>query len=398
MKENPETDPDELLPIVPPAYHWEFSYAAERLSAEAVISVLGKARELLKKYEILKLAPPAGTSWKKLRDWLDARIKKAWAEKAVYPGLGAVLESFGLRYGADIAEALLKKANETDNPWESVKASLGDYDSFKKLLPENLKPLLRLRDERRKRLVTEEKLANAADSLEAGSKFWELVCRLNLSIDQADLIMKAYAGERLPRDCSPFLTRLGRTRGKEFEKEALENPYILYEETRLLPDWYKIDLDQIDLALFPPEDMREKIFANAEFELVEDPDDKRRLRALATRVLESEAGRGHTLVPLKDLICKANEYRAGDPLVNIGIDTGERAFKRHEKFFSKLFEPTEIALIDENGKEETTTALRLRRYAETGGIIREFVNSRIEKRSLGAKKKDWLQKTREGLF
>lgn len=397
LNEHPEVDPDDLLLIVPMAYRQEFSYAAERLSSEAVISVLNKAKALLEKYEELGFAPPRGTSWNKQRKWLAARIKKAWEEREIYPGLGAVLEAFGLRYGADIARALLKKARDADNPWESVKESLGDFDCFKKLLPKNLKPILKLRDAKNRRLFTEEKLANAAESLAEGSNFWELVCRLNLSAERADLIKRAREDERLPRDCSPCLTRLGRSRGEELEREVLENPYILYEETRLLPDKYKIDLDQIDLAMFPPDYIREKIFANAGFDVVEDPDDKRRLRALATSALEEEAARGNTLFPLKDLIEKANARGAEDSLADIGIEAGARAFKRHEKFFSELFEQTEIALIDENDKEEATTAARLRRYAETGAVIRDFVDSRTESGSLRAKKKDWVKKTLEGL-
>ncbi|MDE5833830.1 MAG: AAA family ATPase [Desulfovibrio sp.] len=397
LKSHPEVDPDELLLIVPDAYTLEFSYAAERVSSEGAIVTLGKAKALLRKYEELKFAPPAGTSWKKLLRWLDARIKKAWEEREIYPGLGAVLEAYGLRYGADIARALLEKTRETENPWQSVIEKLDDFDEFKTLLPKYLKPLLKLKDENNKRFVTEEKLANIADTLKKGSKFWELISRLNLTVDQARLIKTAYEGAKLPRDCSPSLTRFGKLRGENLIKEVIANPYSLCEETRLLPDWYKIDLDQIDLAMFPPEYIAEKIFANAGFEPIEYPDDKRRLRALATSILENEAARGHTLCLLSDVIEKANAYRAGDSPVDIAIEAGKQSFARHREFFTTLFDQTEIALVDEKDDEENAIALRLRRYAETGQVIREFVESRQARGRISPKGTDWARAFREAL-
>lgn len=400
LTSNPTVDPDELLLIVPDAYRWEFSYAAERISSESVIVVLGKAIELLKKYEELKFAPPAGTSWKKLVTWLQARLKKAWLEREIYPGLGAVLEALGVRYGADIAKILWKEAKDSQASWQGVTDNLGDVKALKKLLPEKLKPVLKLKDDRGKFLITPDTLANAADSLadnlDENRNFWELVSRIPLSFDQAQFIAIAYEG-KLPWGCSRYLTRLGELNGRVLGNAVLENPYTLYEETRLLPDNYKISLQQIDLAMFPPDYIAENIFDDAKFERIEYPDDKRRLRALITNILEDEASRGHTLFLLNDVIEKVNSYRVDSSPIDIAADVKKKNFERHREFFSQLFIEKEITLYDENNEPKTVTALQLQRYAEAEATIRDFVKARLERGTLATKAKNWEETTRKTL-
>lgn len=397
ITKHPETEPDELLLIVPDIFRWEFSYATERLSSESVIIILNRAIALTDKYSELGFASPAGASWSKVKKWLKAELYKTWREKDIYPGLGAVLNAFGLNYGVDIAKAIRSSASDPDNPWIFIVETFKNFNAFKKILPENLLPVLKLKDRTGKYLITPDKLAIIASNLEKNPDFWDLLSRVNLSPEQVRLLKLALDGQ-MSANCPPQLTNLGHfLKGTSLVDAILANPYILYEQTRLLEEKFQIRLEQIDLAMFPPDDIAETVFADVNFDRVEYPDDRRRLRALSTWILETEAQRGHTLVPFDMLIAGVNTYRPEILPEPLTAAMQKDNFDLHRDFYREIIEEREIILKDEENAKQTIPVLQLRRYEDAEAIIRDFVNSRLEKNSLHMPSKNWLQKVREEL-
>lgn len=387
LENHPETDPDELLLIVPSDYQAQFSYGCEHISHEALIFVLNRAIELLKKYRTLDFTHPANTTWKELITWCNDCLVQIWRERGKYPGFGNILTALGLPYGNDIYDALRKENGAEDTPglFHYILESFNGIEVLKGRLPKDLHPAIAD--------VTRSDLLDIKESLEENEDFWRTVARINISVEAAEFLYSCIEDE-VEDEGFAQLSSLP-AMGENLVEAVAKNPYILYEETRLLLPQYLVGINEIDLAFFPPEKIADKkiaeqLFAN-EQRLIEDPDDERRLRALITSILEDSAEReGNTLLPVRDVLGRVNEYRPELPGIDVETSIKKRTLQRNKDFFAAMFSETTVHSCDADGGKDELSALQLERYQRLDDVIRQFINTRFENRPYPCAEDKWL--------
>ena len=90
------------------------------------------------------------------------------------------------------------------------------------------------------------------------------------------------------------------------DAEIIRNPYVLYENTRRASNDVTIPVKKIDMAVYPPEEIRNTNPLQAPSAL-DSRNDKRRARAYAISILEYHALNGHTVYPVDQLIEDIND-------------------------------------------------------------------------------------------
>jgi hypothetical protein len=116
-------------------------------------------------------------------------------------------------------------------------------------------------------------------------QFLELLSRIELTVEQASVL--AIPEER-------------REMGLDLADSAfLENPYLIYEATRLTP--VPVSIHSLDRGLFPTTFVRNR-FPIPDPSGIKTAVDVRRMRALVIQELEEAAGNGDTLVKQSDVI------------------------------------------------------------------------------------------------
>ena len=105
------------------------------------------------------------------------------------------------------------------------------------------------------------------------------------------------------------------------DQDIIENPYIIYEQTRLKQDALYVSVKKVDRAVFPVPSVLEKYPIDAPSALTSE-NDERRIRAIAIAVLENEALAGNTILPcnlmvdrIRDLILEP-ECRVTSDILN----------------------------------------------------------------------------------
>lgn len=403
LEEHPETNPDDLLLIVPPDYQAEFSYGCEHVSHEALIIVLNRAIELLGKYRAFGFTAPANTSWENLITWCKACLVQIWRERGRYPGFGNILTALGLPYGNDIYDALRRRRNRdrrengVENTPELFRYLLESFDGINALrarLPENLLPAI---DD-----VGGDDLHDIRDILAENEDFWRTVARIHISVEAAKFLYSCIEGEAKEDKAYRGFAHLSSfpDLGEKLASDVTENPYILYEETRLLPPQYVVGISEIDLAFFPPEEIAAeniaaRLFANGQ-RLIEVPSDKRRLRALITSILEDSAEReGNTLLPVRDVLGRVNEYRPELPGIDVEVTIRRRTLRRNEDFFAALFSETLVHSCNADGGKDEISALQLGRFQRLDDVIRTFTATRLARRPYPCAQANWLEEAEE---
>jgi len=168
-KKHPDFDVSNVTVFEPAGFRAEFSYAAEWVSYDAAIDVLNQAKIALGNIAKLNLKE-ANHNWVNLQlEYIDNQLINVWNQRGIFPGLGSTLSAFGVRYGFDIAhyvdtsennlisELKLFFSGEKETGNEKLDDSLADKeDEFFGLL----------RDENK-------------------TRYFELLSRLNLSVEQA---------------------------------------------------------------------------------------------------------------------------------------------------------------------------------------------------------------------
>ncbi|MBD5648220.1 MAG: AAA family ATPase [Desulfovibrio sp.] len=378
VRENPDTTIDDLLLFAPDEYRQEFSYGCEHISPDALIITLNRARELLKTYMELGFRALPGTSWEAQVEWCTKQLDRAWRQRGPFPGLGAVLGALGLPFAYDVAEVLRQKFPGPEL-WEHLGEVLENKKSLRAFLPDDLKPLVGR--------TTSGDLENILGMLEDNGDFVKLLARMNLNPSQMDLLLPGSEGKghgyaMLKRVC-PLL-------GWDeaiLAKEVLKNPYILYEQTRLVDPDHVIGLNMVDLALFPPEPYASEWFGEDDRPL-EDANDKKRIRALVTQYLEEEAQKGNTFMPQEKVLEFCNTRTTDLPGVRIGdAKIYGRALTRHKDFFAPLFFSSTVTLRSPEG-EESRTICKLSRMEEIDVSIRAAVEDHLARKNLTVKE-DW---------
>ncbi len=311
-----------------------FSYGTEHLTDDDAIASL---------YSILRALEqmPSEVEFdvKKASNWVNAELNRLWRMRGPFPGLGSALEALGVRHGTLVAmeiERALRDENGEwrQNPWELVAQALEDPlllpgAARTYLGPKILGLYKAMKDERRSLLT--------------------LLSRFSLSSEQATRIFEISERRQAKIELS--------------DAEILANPYVLFETDRLALD--PIGLTTIDRGVFAKESLLDE-FPLPGDEPINEPNDPRRVRAVATDILEHCAREeGSTLLPKDELIRRIRDH-AVDPKCNVTTDM-------FDHYSDDLY--PEIDLWEE---EDGATNCQLARLSKLSQVIRRFVTRRTE--------------------
>lgn len=339
--EHPDFDMSSITVFAEDDYFDEFSYATEQLSYDAVISVL---LQTVKALEIIKNCIPG--NWNECITWTKNRLKEVWRDRGPFPGLASMLSAVGIQRG----EVIVREIKETMTgpaEYQSVlEASFkmpGDYFSplvLSALRKTEVQAFLELSGERKE-------------------LFW-LLARMSLSEKQADVIFNTETRRKSGIICT--------------DREIIENPYVLYEKTRGCSLECQIPVKKIDMAVFPPEEVR-SMNPLVKPSALESENDKRRIRAYIINQLELQASGGHTVYPLDKLMEEINEL-AIEPECRVTGDIMNSIASFQEQ------ELVSVECVD------GSKAYQLRRLFEIDEVIRSSVSRRL-KGKRHVIKEDW---------
>lgn len=267
--------------------------------------------------------------------WLNERLAEVWKDRGAFPGLGAMLSAMEIPLGVLMAKQIKEKTEDKDNIWELVDQLFDHPENVvseslvEKITPIIVKTWKGMSDERK--------------------QLFRLLSRLSLSINQAKILFAQ--GERLKNriECT--------------DKEIIENPYILYEQTRLKVDELFISVKKVDRAVFPISSIMEKYPLEAPSKLSSD-NDERRVRALAIAVMEKAASNGNTIMPCANLV-EEMKNQVLDPACPVTEDI----VKAIEKFM--------LLEIIKREMKDGTEYYKLVRFQEFDDIIEKRISRRL---------------------
>lgn len=325
VKKHPDFDVSSVTLFEAAGFRSEFSYAAEWVSYDAAIDVLNQAKIALKNIAKLKLKE-ANHKWVNVQlEYVDNQLKSVWNQRGIFPGVGSILSAFGVRYGFDVAhhvdtsendlisELKLYFSGEKETGNEKLDDGLADKeDEFSGLL----------RDENK-------------------TRYFELLSRLNLSVEQA-----IYAWGDL----------------KIYAAEIVENPYLLFEFTRKEKDEHQVTISQIDNAMFV-NPLVENRYPLSKPTKMRTEGDKRRFRAIMIFVLVQAANQGHTLLSYDQIVEEINK-----------LPLDQKTDFQTEKIEGviEFLQEGELYVDAEN------TYIKLKEYQDYKQLVVEIVNSRLE--------------------
>jgi len=308
----------------------EFSYGTEWVSNDSAIESLLILHEKLRKFQ--QLLPDK--NYESQLKWIDAELSRLWKMRGPFPGLGAVLSGLKIAEGNLIAWGLDRLVRDEEdgpvvrNPWEYIEKLFNGDRSF---LPSNSK--LSISD-------TQKQTWNNYSQEE--KDFLLFLSRMHINNDQVNLVIDAKAKD---------------------QKAYLQNPYLLYEHTRLKLTNFSVST--IDKAIFGDPAGLEQ-FPLPEICNLNTPLDQRRVRAFTVKVLEEAAMVGDTLLTDTQLITKLDEQPI-EPLCNPSIRnmTAIREFMNEEVTQHVLDEEEEIYYF------------KLKRFDTIKNKIRNFIQKRL---------------------
>ena len=259
---HPDFDMSSITVFAPEDAFDEFSYATEHVSYDAVIDVL---LSCINAFTIIDKC--LDEDYSDVLIWLNKQLANVWEDRGAFPGLGPMLTAFGFPLGIPMARHI-KDNCENGDIWEYLDASIKEPERY---LPETVaKTVAPILQKTWKSLPPERK------------QLFKLLCRFALNIDQAKVLFNDNERIKNHIECS--------------DKQIIENPYILYEQTRLKQDNLYLSIQKVDRAVFPVPSIAEKYPLEKPSRLSSD-NDERRIRAITISVLEKAADSGHTFLP-----------------------------------------------------------------------------------------------------
>lgn len=331
---DPSLNPSDFVAFAPDEAWVEFSYASEHVSHDAAISALLNCEKALK-----RAAEVFPGRWDQAIAWIDREVNRLWQMRGPCPGLGSALSAFGVPDATLVAHEIStaqmgERMEWNENPWDLVEQLMEDPT----LLPagERLDSTIRAKwkrlPEERRALLT--LLSRFAITAEQATRFYQPTEREEAGIEGTD-------------------------------REFLENPYLLYERDRSSLD--PISVKTVDRGLFPDPVVAQK-HPLPDPSAMKGPLDPRRVRALATHVLEHAAAEeGHTLLPRPRAVQRVRDLEL---LPTCEVD--EDLLNAVEDSFEGVLTKVEMA--------DGTPAYQLARLHEAGRLIRQAVERRIRGR------------------
>lgn len=328
-------DPAEAVALAPEDRFVEFSYATEHVGNDAAIGALLAIRGAL--HRCAELFGYAADSFER---WIDQELGRLWKKRGPFPGLGAVLSATGVGMGNFVAQALLDESGDNASPWPVWSRTLDDPDA---LLPPELARHI------------DDSIAKAWKRMSKGRRaFLELLSRMDLTQGQAGLLVSPEA--RKDKEISLL------------DDEITQNPYLVYEATRLTPE--PVAIGVVDRGMFPNATTR-RAFPVPTPSLVKTAVDVRRLRAITLRSLEGAALKGDTLRP-RDEVVRDLRQRAKDENEQPAKITVDMLGVAEDEVFEN-----EIRIVT---MADGRPAYQLERLGRAGALIRSTVEKRISAR------------------
>ena len=334
-EKHPEFDMSSITVFAPEDAFDEFSYATEHVSYDAVIDVL---QSCIKAFDIINTC--LDEDYSNVLEWLNRQLAQVWEDRGAFPGLGAMLCALEIPQGILIAKKLQENMEPTDDIWELVDAVIDKpKDYLEPMLSKAITPVIQ---------KTWKNMPALRKTL------FRLLSRFSLSIDQASVLF--YENERAKRDilCS--------------DQDIIDNPYVIYEQTRLKLDALYVSVKKVDRAVFPVASVLERYPLEEPSALTSD-NDERRVRAIAIAVLENEALAGNTILPCNLMVDKIREMIL-DPACKVTIDI----LNAIDKFLQKEILRREM--------KDGTEYYKLVRINEFDEIIEKRISKRLKARKL----------------
>lgn len=329
--DHPEFDMRSITVFAEDDYFDEFSYATEQLSYDAVISVLLQS---IKALEIIKDCIPG--NWNECILWAKQRLQEVWHDRGPFPGLGSMLSAIGFQCGELIAK--------------EVKAHIDDLSQYETVVEKALQDPKKYFSKKVLAFLGKTELDTFyALPAERKQLFW-LLARMSLTETQAYYAYHPEARRKIDFLCS--------------DTEIIRNPYILYEKTRRASFEFVIPVKKIDMAVYPPEDIR-KANPVPNPSTLDSRNDRRRVRAYSISILEYYALDGHTVYPVANLI---------EDLNNLPIEPACQVTNDVINGFSAFLEEELKAIECTNGDK----AYQLVRLFEVDEVIRSSINKRLK--------------------
>ena len=337
---NPDFDIRSITVFAEDDYFYEFSYATEHVSHDATISVLLQS---IKALEIIRKCIPG--NWDECIKWVKARLDEVWKDRGSFPGAGTMLYCMGFAAGLIIADEVKNDLPETESFLQALENAIKDPDRY--LSKKTSATIGRTEQNAFLRLNQERK-----------TLFW-LLSRFSLSPEQAmGIFNRGYTyinnkGEQKER--KSYL--------KCSDAEMIKNPYLIYEQTRLLSYEFQVPIRNVDMAVFPPVVIAQNN-PLPEPSFIPSENDERRVRAISVKLVENELDNGHTVFPQSGLVTRINELPL-DPYCTV---TGDIMGSLTD-FFRDELEPVEM--------KDGGMAYQLVRIKEFDDIIRSAVDKRV---------------------
>lgn len=280
---HPDFDMASITVFAPDDAFDQFSYATEHVSYDAVIDVI---QSCIKAFSIINDC--LDEDYANVLDWLNRELSKVWEDRGAFPGLGAMLCALGIKQGIFIAKRMQETMGNNCDIWERLDELIAAPEDY--LEPPLAKAITPIMQKTWRKMSDERKI------------LFRLLSRFSLNIDQAKILFNERESNGI--NCT--------------DREIIENPYVIYEQTRLKPAPLYVSVRKVDRAVFPVAAVLERYPLEAPTALTSD-NDERRIRAIAVAVLEDEALNGNTILPCNMLLDKIREMII-EPQCNVTED------------------------------------------------------------------------------
>lgn len=339
---HPDFDMASITVFAPDDAFDQFSYATEHVSYDAVIDVI---QSCIKAFSIIKDC--LDEDYTNVLEWLNRELLKVWEDRGAFPGLGAMLCALGIQQGVIIAKRMQENMEDDCDIWERLDSLIDNPKNYlEPLLAKVISPIMQ---KTWKKMPDERKM------------LFRLLSRFSLDIEQANILFHESERKKNGINCT--------------DREIIENPYIVYEQTRMKAAPLYVSVRKVDRAVFPVASVLKKYPLEAPTALTSD-NDKRRVRAIAVAVLEDEALNGNTILPCDMLIDKIQEMIL-DPKCKVTKDilNAISDFLRKEILCRKM-------------KDDETEYYKLVRVDEFDKVIETRIKKRLMAKKL-AINVDW---------
>lgn len=335
-QKNTDFDPAEIVAFAPDDRRSEFSYATEHVTHDGAIASLLACAKSLRQASKNNIEG----SWEHCLRWIDLRLAELWKMRGPCPGLGSVLSAFGIELGTFVARDIAEQLSNNDDPWIKVDAVFQNPQGH--LSPQLASQISRTLQRAWQALTPERKA------------LIQLLSRFEITPEEAKIL---WVEEERSKAGVKFR-----------DQQIIENPYLIYELTRLTAN--PISIWTVDRGVFPDSYIQENHPLPSPSAL-DGGLDERRVRALTVEILEQAAANGDTLQSQSQVIKKIRDLE-----LKPGCEITQDTIRVVENYFPGTIEITEI----DNSKNEGTSADRayqLSRLAQIRELIRKTVIKRI---------------------